>query len=454
MKVILFCGGYGMRMHNSADDGMPKPMQMVGPRPLIWHVMRYYAHFGHKEFILCLGYGAAHIKNFFLTYEEAVSQDFTMCGGGVELTHFDIGDWSVTFVDTALESAIGERLRRVRRHLNGEESSGQLCRRADRRAFGRPDREVVQVRCRGLDDDRSPQSSFYCVEVSETGEVKEITLVSELPLCEPACRLRPRRRRLRHAGRAGQVVRLSARRILEARRHLQGTGRSRLPIPSWRATMDGLGARRRRIYAGRCRRGPMIPLSTGVLTEIAVVAAHCDDIAIRMGGTLLTLCRNGPGLRVRGLVLSGGDTEREAEELDALAAFCPGADAEVMVLDIPDGRAPAHWERIKTHLREFRGACTPDVVFGRDDAHQDHRLLAELLSTEFRDHLLLGYEVLKWEADKPMLPSRRRACRSSTTRRRRAATGSTSKRFSGCPVFARCSAGARTQKLSLWRRRR
>ena len=58
MKVVLFCGGYGMRMRNSADDGMPKPMQMVGPRPLIWHVMRYYAHFGHKEFILCLGYGA------------------------------------------------------------------------------------------------------------------------------------------------------------------------------------------------------------------------------------------------------------------------------------------------------------------------------------------------------------------------------------------------------------
>ena len=62
MKVVLFCGGYGMRMRNSADDGMPKPMQMVGPRPLIWHVMRYYAHFGHKEFILCLGYGAGAHK--------------------------------------------------------------------------------------------------------------------------------------------------------------------------------------------------------------------------------------------------------------------------------------------------------------------------------------------------------------------------------------------------------
>ena len=147
----------------------------------------------------------------------------------------------------------------------------------------------------------------------------------------------------------------------------------------------------------------MIQLSTGALDEIAVVGAHCDDIAIGMGGTLLTLARADPGLRVRGLVLSGGGTEREAEELDALAAFCPGADVEVTVLDIPDGRAPAHWERIKNHLNEFRRSCNPQVVFGpqRGDAHQDHRLLAELLPTEFRDHLVLGYEILKWEADTP-----------------------------------------------------
>jgi LmbE family N-acetylglucosaminyl deacetylase len=147
----------------------------------------------------------------------------------------------------------------------------------------------------------------------------------------------------------------------------------------------------------------MISLSTGALSEIAVVGAHCDDIAIGMGGTLVTLSRNGPGLRVRGLVLSGGGTEREAEELDALAAFCPGADVDVTVLDIPDGRAPAHWERIKNHLNDFRRSCAPDLVFGpqRDDAHQDHRLLAELLPTEFRDHLILGYEILKWEADTP-----------------------------------------------------
>lgn len=147
----------------------------------------------------------------------------------------------------------------------------------------------------------------------------------------------------------------------------------------------------------------MIPLAIGALTEIAVVGAHCDDIAIGMGGTLLTLSKSCPGLRVRGLVLSGGGTEREAEERDALTTFCPGADVDVIVLDVQDGRAPANWDRIKNHLNDFRRSCSPDVVFGpqRRDAHQDHRLLAELLPTEFRDHLLLGYEILKWESDTP-----------------------------------------------------
>jgi LmbE family N-acetylglucosaminyl deacetylase len=147
----------------------------------------------------------------------------------------------------------------------------------------------------------------------------------------------------------------------------------------------------------------MIEFFTGVLDEIAVVGAHCDDIAIGMGGTLLTLAKAHPGLNVRALVLSGGGTDREAEELEALAAFCPGADVRVTVLDIPDGRAPAHWEPIKYHLAEFRRSVTPQVVFGpqRGDAHQDHRLLAELLPTEFRDHLVLGYEIVKWETDTP-----------------------------------------------------
>jgi LmbE family N-acetylglucosaminyl deacetylase len=148
----------------------------------------------------------------------------------------------------------------------------------------------------------------------------------------------------------------------------------------------------------------MIALSTGALTEIAVVGAHCDDIAIGMGGTLLTLCKANPELRVRAFVLSGGGTEREAEEVNALAAFCPGADVHVTVDDIPDGRAPAHWARIKERLSAFRKSVTPQLVFGpvRGDSHQDHRLLAELLPTEFRDQLVFGYEIVKWEADTPL----------------------------------------------------
>jgi LmbE family N-acetylglucosaminyl deacetylase len=147
----------------------------------------------------------------------------------------------------------------------------------------------------------------------------------------------------------------------------------------------------------------MIRLATGDLREIAVVGAHCDDIAIGMGGTLLSLARAEPGLRVRALVLSGGGTEREAEERDALAAFCPGADVHVTVGEVPDGRAPAHWGQVKDMVNQFRRTCEPTVVFGphRDDAHQDHRMLAELLPTEFRDQLMLGYEILKWETDTP-----------------------------------------------------
>ncbi|QIS03633.1 PIG-L family deacetylase [Nocardia brasiliensis] len=147
----------------------------------------------------------------------------------------------------------------------------------------------------------------------------------------------------------------------------------------------------------------MIQLAVGTVREIAVLGAHCDDIAIGMGATLLTLARAHPGLRVRALVLSGADTERATEEHRALAAFCPGAEVHLAVLDVPDGRAPAHWDRIKNELSWFRGSTDPDLVFAphRGDAHQDHRLLAELVPTEFRDQLVLGYEILKWDGDTP-----------------------------------------------------
>jgi glucose-1-phosphate cytidylyltransferase len=123
MKVVLFCGGQGTRLREYSDQ-IPKPLVEVGSRPIIWHLMKYYAHYGHKDFILCLGYGANAIKNYFLKYDECVSNDFVFSEGGkkVELLTTDIDDWKITFVDTGLHSSIGQRLRAVRAHLDGEET--------------------------------------------------------------------------------------------------------------------------------------------------------------------------------------------------------------------------------------------------------------------------------------------------------------------------------------------
>jgi len=122
MKVVLFCGGEGTRIREYSES-IPKPMVPVGYRPILWHVMKYYAHYGHTDFILALGYKADVIKDFFLNYNEAVSNDFVLYEGGkrIELANSDIDDWTITFVDTGASSNIGERLWRTRPYLEGEE---------------------------------------------------------------------------------------------------------------------------------------------------------------------------------------------------------------------------------------------------------------------------------------------------------------------------------------------
>lgn len=147
----------------------------------------------------------------------------------------------------------------------------------------------------------------------------------------------------------------------------------------------------------------MISLSAGAIKSIAVVGAHCDDIAIGAGATLLQLTRENPDVVVHALVFTGGGTEREVEEKNAFAALCGTAEVRLTVGDLADGRLPDHWGEVKQRLAAFRRSCEPDLVIGpqRGDSHQDHRLLAELIPTEFRDHLVLGYEILKWESDLP-----------------------------------------------------
>jgi glucose-1-phosphate cytidylyltransferase len=122
LKVVLFCGGLGLRMGESTQK-VPKPMITIGNRPILWHIMKYYAGFGYRDFILCLGYKGEVIKQFFLDYNEALSNDFVLSDGGrrVELISRDLHDWSITFVDTGLQSSIGQRLRLVEPFLGGDE---------------------------------------------------------------------------------------------------------------------------------------------------------------------------------------------------------------------------------------------------------------------------------------------------------------------------------------------
>ncbi|MBS9533492.1 PIG-L family deacetylase [Mycobacterium sp. M1] len=147
----------------------------------------------------------------------------------------------------------------------------------------------------------------------------------------------------------------------------------------------------------------MIALTTGGIDSVAVIGAHCDDILIGAGATLIEIGRHNPSVVINALVMAGAGTEREVEEKEALAQLCPLAEVRLTVVDRPDGRLPGDWATVKAQLAAFRSSCQPDLVIGphRGDFHQDHRLLAELIPTEFRDHLVLGYEILKWESDLP-----------------------------------------------------
>ncbi len=182
MKVVLFCGGLGTRLRDYSES-IPKPLVPVGYRPILWHVMRYYAHFGHKDFILCLGYKADSIKQYFLKYDETISNDFVMSEGGrkVDLLASDIQDWKITFVDTGLNSNIGMRLKAVQPLLEGEEmflanysdgvSDLPLLAMID--SFRRQDAVASFV---GV----APTQSFHLVRVEDGGRVKSIQHVKDV----------------------------------------------------------------------------------------------------------------------------------------------------------------------------------------------------------------------------------------------------------------------------------
>ena len=122
MKVVILCGGLGTRLREETEF-RPKPMVEVGGRPILWHIMKVYAHYGFHDFVLCLGYRGNTIKEYFLNYE-AMNNDFTMrlgersqikCHG-----HHPEEGYTVTLADTGLETMTGGRLRRIQRYIDGD----------------------------------------------------------------------------------------------------------------------------------------------------------------------------------------------------------------------------------------------------------------------------------------------------------------------------------------------
>ncbi|HUK67146.1 MAG TPA: glucose-1-phosphate cytidylyltransferase [Streptosporangiaceae bacterium] len=208
MKVVLFCGGLGMRMRDGASNA-PKPMAMVGERPLLWHVMRYYAHFGHTDFVLCLGYGSAYVKDFFLAYDETRSNDFVLENGARDMTLFstDISEWRITFVDTGLNSPIGERLRRVRSFVEGEAMF--LANYADVLTNAPlPDiirRFEASSAVAGLLA-VPPQSSHHVVDISDDGVITQVTPMRDVGKWENGGYFMLRPRIFDHLGKGEDLV--------------------------------------------------------------------------------------------------------------------------------------------------------------------------------------------------------------------------------------------------------
>lgn len=122
MKTVLFCGGLGTRIRDVSEN-IPKPMVPVGDKPILWHLMHYYSQFGHKDFVLCLGYKANVIKEYFLNYKPQAYADCVVSGFGneVEILGNPQQDWRIAMIDTGIWRNIGQRLWAVRDYLAGEE---------------------------------------------------------------------------------------------------------------------------------------------------------------------------------------------------------------------------------------------------------------------------------------------------------------------------------------------
>jgi glucose-1-phosphate cytidylyltransferase len=372
MKVVLFCGGLGMRMREYSE-AMPKPMVPIGYRPILWHVMKYYAHYGHKDFVLCLGYKADVIKRYFLEYNECLSNDFVLTQGGknLELLSSDIHDWNITFVDTGLVANIGQRLKAVQKHLQGEEMF--LANYSD----GLSDLPLPTVidsfqRSRSIACFVSvkPRASFHLIHTDTNGIVKSIE----------------------HLGKSDARINGG---FMALRQEIFGYMHEGRHVRPWQRALGGVAS------STLTRESNVITCSLDGVKRVLCLGAHSDDIEIGCGGTILHLIGQSDRIEFYWLVLSS-NPERAQEAQRSANAFLRGAHRKTIVVKpFRDGFLPYLGAPVKECFEDLKKAFVPDLIFThcRHDLHQDHRLVCELTWNTFRNHLILEYEIPKYDAD-------------------------------------------------------
>jgi glucose-1-phosphate cytidylyltransferase len=185
MKAVFFCGGQGMRLHPSTVN-VPKPLVNVGHQPILYHLMKAYAYYGHKDFILCLGYKGNELKKYFLEFNDALSSDVIMRPGAlheserIEILHKNMQDWKITFVDTGLTSNVGQRLLRIRKYV--EDEPFFLVNYADALSnidLSRLVEDAIKYNKIGYFITVKPPSSFHLVVPDDEGHVKSLTMIEE-----------------------------------------------------------------------------------------------------------------------------------------------------------------------------------------------------------------------------------------------------------------------------------
>ena len=370
----------------------------VGYRPLLWHLMRYYAHFGHKDFILCLGYRGDLIREYFLNYRAAMSTDFVWSEGGrrIELLGDDCDDWRITFVDTGMHSNLGQRLLRVKHLVDGEETF--LANYSDGLSDLPLDDHVARFGVSGTVASFvsvRPSQSFHAVRADDSGIVEAIEPVHASDYWINGGFFCLRSNIFDYMQPGEELVEQPFQRLLANK--LLSTGsttasgeqwtrsRTRLPSTGWRHAVIVPG------WCGEANKSRDVEPEARITTGRTVAAALHRRAQRRPGDWLrrnfVDMARHASGGRGSPGWFSSCDAERGEETRRSAKVLLKGAvRSRVVSGQFRDGFLPAQYSEAKQFFEELKDSVKPDLILTHhlQDRHQDHRLAAELTWNTWR----------------------------------------------------------------------